>query len=280
MDNDRIAVKINCLRMDPYEAMKLLAQWGVKGVHLTANTAPFAPAGFDATGRRELLEYVRDLGLEITAVMAGPGNVDLCDAEDHKEGIALAKRLLELAADLECGIWGAHMGVMPGDTGNPRWDNIVTAMEEIAEHGERVGACLAIETGPESPGIVKRLIETVGSEAIRVNYDPANLIIWPALLAERSGEEYVEEQALADFQPTAGAQVLGPYVVHTHAKDALVHPEGKYEEVPLGEGWVDWPRYIKYLDEAGYEGYFAIEREVGEDPVGDVQRAVDFLRSL
>ena len=68
--------------------------------------------------------------------------------------------------------------------------------------------------------------------------------------------------------------------MHTHAKDALVHPDGKRQEVPLGTGWVDWPRYVGYLREAGFDGYFAIERETGEDPVGDIQAAVDFLRTL
>lgn len=47
-----------------------------------------------------------------------------------------------------------------------------------------------------------------------------------------------------------------------------------------GEGWVDWPRYLEYLQQAGYDGYFAIKREVGDDPVGDVRQAVEFLRGL
>ena len=50
--------------------------------------------------------------------------------------------------------------------------------------------------------------------------------------------------------------------------------------MPLGEGWVDWPVYTQALADAGFEGYFALERETGDDPVGDVRRAVDFLRSL
>jgi sugar phosphate isomerase/epimerase len=43
---------------------------------------------------------------------------------------------------------------------------------------------------------------------------------------------------------------------------------------------VDWPRYIHLLREAGFDGYFAIEREVGDDPVGDITRAVEFLLGL
>ena len=276
----KIAITLSSLRMEPYEGMNKAVELGVSGLHISGVGGPFAPENIDAAGRKELVKHISSLGLEISAIVAWGGQVHLEEAEGHPENIAWARRLLDLAADLECGICMAHVGIMPEDTQELGWQNMVAAMQEIAEYGEQVGACLAIETGPEPPRVLKRLIDTVGSEAIRVNYDPANLIIWPALLGEKRGEEYDQQRALDDFQPVEGAKLLGPYVVHTHAKDALVHPGGKYQEVPLGEGWVDWPRYIRYLEEAGYDGYFAIEREVGEDPVGDIQRAVDFLRSL
>jgi len=69
-------------------------------------------------------------------------------------------------------------------------------------------------------------------------------------------------------------------IVHTHAKDARVSEGDIRSEVPLGEGWVDWIRYTGLLREQGYTGYFAIEREVGNDPVGDIRRAVAFLKGL
>ena len=50
--------------------------------------------------------------------------------------------------------------------------------------------------------------------------------------------------------------------------------------MPLGEGWIDWPKYVAALREEGFDGYYAIEREVGADPVGVITRAVRFLQSL
>ncbi|MGD9497765.1 MAG: GTPase ObgE, partial [Armatimonadota bacterium] len=41
------------------------------------------------------------------------------------------------------------------------WERMVRAMERLGAHGEAVGACVAIETGPEPPSVVRRLIETV-----------------------------------------------------------------------------------------------------------------------
>ncbi len=280
MDDARIAAKLNNLGMDRYEAMELVASWGIGGVHLSAS-GPFEPENLSGQDRRDLVRHVESLGMTISAIMKWGGGVDLCEEENWDANVEEGKRLLELAADLECGIWGAHVGIMPWETSDPGWDNMVRAMERLAAHGESVGACVAIEMGPEPPRIVRRLIETVGSERIRVNYDPANLVIWPALLAKRAGDEYDREWALEQYEPVEGARTLGEFVVHCHAKDALVEDDGQYQEVPLGTGWVDFQRWVSLLDdEAGFDGFYAIEREVGDDPVGDIRGAVDFLRGL
>ena len=281
MPNLKISVMLGNLKMEPYEGMKKTAEMGVPGIHISCGGGPFAPSSLDAAGRKKLVDHVSSLGLEISAISAWGGNVDLCESEGAEQNVADGRDLLELAADLGCAIWQAHVGIMPRQTSDPNWQVLLDNMGQLAEHGEKVGACLAIETGPEPPVVVKRLIDTVGSEAIRVNYDPANLVLWPVGLVSRGlAERYDKEEALRDFMPVEGVKVLGEYTVHTHAKDALVYEDGKRQEVPLGTGWIDWPRYIALLDEAGYDGYFAIERETGDDPVGDIQKAVAFLRSL
>ena len=61
---------------------------------------------------------------------------------------------------------------------------------------------------------------------------------------------------------------------------SLPMPDGKAEEVPLGTGMTNWETLHEIFKENGYDGYYAIEREVGEDAMGDVQRAVEFLRNL
>ena len=53
-----------------------------------------------------------------------------------------------------------------------------------------------------------------------------------------------------------------------------------FEEVPLGTGSVDFPKYLAALEEVGYKGYLTIEREVGADPSGDIAKAADFLRGI
>jgi L-ribulose-5-phosphate 3-epimerase len=280
MPDLKVAIMLGNLRMEPYEGMKKVAELGCTGIHLSIGGGPFAPESMDAQARKDLVAHLASLGLEISAVSAWGGQVDLTKAEEHEKNIPWAHRILEMAADLGCGIWQGHIGIIPSDPESDEWQAAVSAAEQIAEHGEKVGACLAIETGPEPPVVLKRLIETVGSDAIRINYDPANLILWPPHLFEREGKPYDKNEAMKLYDPHEGVKTLGPYIVHTHAKDALVHEDGRRQEVPLGEGWVDFPKYVALLKDQGFDGYFAIEREVGEDPVGDITKAVRFLQSL
>ena len=53
-----------------------------------------------------------------------------------------------------------------------------------------------------------------------------------------------------------------------------------FTELPLGTGNVDFPAYIKALDDIGYHGFLTIEREVGEDPEKDIRTAVEFLNGI
>lgn len=64
MDDARIAVNENNLGIDRYEAMELIAGWGVGGVHITA-TGPFEPEagfnGFYAIEREVRDDPIRDI---------------------------------------------------------------------------------------------------------------------------------------------------------------------------------------------------------------------------
>ena len=50
-----------------------------------------------------------------------------------------------------------------------------------------------------------------------------------------------------------------------------------FKEVPLGTGSVDFPAWMKALEDIGYRGYLTIEREVGENPTKDIKTAMDHL---
>ena len=153
------------------------------------------------------------------------------------------------------------------------------ACRKLADIADSMDAHFAVETGPEPAKRLRAFLDSLGSRGVAVNFDPANLIM------------------VVGDDPAEATETLAPYIVHTHAKDGQQlywrEPEEIYGvseaeiplspsfiELPLGEGKVNFPRWLGALRKIGYRGFLTIEREVGEDPAADIKMAVDFLRKL
>ncbi len=265
---------------DPFRGMEIARELGVEGVHIGAYGGALDLEHKTSAERKAILKRIQSYGLEVSALIGWGGNVDLGEEEGLRENIAWAKRLNETAVDVANGLWMAHAGICPEDTSSDRYRRFRDSLAEVAEHGRSIGATLALETGPEPPYLVRTLMEEINSPSLRVNFDPANLLLWPPIIAQRHGVPFDYDKAMRDFDPVAGLRTLIPYVVHAHAKDSVLRPDGSGEEVALGTGMTNWPALHAIFKEHGYQGFYAIERECGEDAMGDVRRVVQFLRSL
>jgi sugar phosphate isomerase/epimerase len=207
--------------------------------------------------RRKLLAALKSYGMGISALCGDLGRGFV--KPDHiAEDVAKTKRMMDLAASLGVKVLTSHIGRIPEDRGAPGWKIATDALNEIGAHGDRVGVVFASETGPEAGATLAEFLRGLNTNSIRANYDPANMV-------------------MNGFDPVEGMYALRGLIVHTHAKDGI-GPGPKRGEVPLGEGEVPWPAYLRGLREIGYDGYLTIEREVGEDPAADIVTAAKFLR--
>jgi len=265
---------------DPFRGMEIAVQLGVEGVHIPAYGGKLNLTEKTHEERLKIRERIEKYGLEVSALIAWGGDVDLGEEKNLRQNIEWGKKINETAVDIANGLWMAHVGIMPEDESHPKWNRFVASLKELAQHGEEVGATLALETGPEPPVILRKMVETINSPAIRVNFDPANLLLWPPTVYKRKGIPFNYEEAMENFDPVKGLKVLIPYVVHAHAKDSTLSPDGKALEVPLGTGMTNWQALHQIFKENNYQGYYAIEREVGENAMEDVRKAVEFLRKL
>ena len=206
--------------------------------------------------RADIVKMVEERGLAISAFcaqLAGPETFGgMGEEAGLDERIEKTQRALELAADMGAPIVTTHVGAIPEDPSDPLYQIFLRSCGEIARHGERIGACLAMETGQETAECLKSFIETIGSPGAKVNYDPANML--------RHGT-------------VEGVPILAPHIVHTHAKDR--HPETGVPTV--GEGAVPWEEYLTALKSIGYDGWYALEDESGEDVIPSLRRGKAFL---
>jgi len=248
--------------------LALAREIGVEGVQLwavdydSAASCVLDPDRCDAKCRKEVLDLVKSFELEISGFCAqlsgsrGLGGLD--DPQGLEKRVEKTKKALELASFMDCPVVTTHPGRIPEDQRDEAYKIIRESISEIAGYAEEVGACFAIETGMEPPNVLRAFIEDVGSEALRVNYDPANLL--------RYGVESVVE----------GVKELGRWIVHTHAKDH----NPKTGRATVGEGLVPWKRYLKELKNQGYNGWLALEDETGIDVVNSLKKGRNFLQSL
>ena len=262
------------------ESLTLAASMGVQGIQVYATRGELSPSALSAEKRRTFLQMVKDHGLIISALCGDLGH-GFGSADRNPALIEESKRILDLAKDLETDIVTTHIGVVPQSQTHPRYAVMQDACGELSRYADSVAAHFAIETGPETAQTLKGFLDGLHSRGVAVNLDPANFVM------------------VTGDDPVAAVHTLKDYIVHTHAKDGikrqdsdpeliyglrpgdpLVTNDAAFAEVPLGEGSVPFAPYIEALWEVGYRGFLTIEREVGENPVGDVEKAVAFLEAL
>lgn len=279
MYNFPIGAMINSFKQNTYEAIKTAVSIGVQGLQMYSTTGENSPENLVGQKRKDLLNFVKDQGLVFSAVCGDLGKPFIY-ADRNIGLIEKSKRIMDLAKDLESDVVTTHIGVVPADKNCDRYKIMQDACYELAQYADSMGSHFAIETGPETAVTLKSFLDDLGSTGVAVNLDPANLAM------------------VTRDDPVQAVYTLQKYIVHTHAKDGVnlvpVDPEIIYaeirhdqwktvkvfREVPLGQGAVDFPKYLKALEEIGYEGFLTIERECGENPVADIKLAADYLRKI
>ena len=263
------------------EAFKIASSLGVTGIQMYAVSGEHAPENMTNAKKRELLSVMSDNGLRFSA-LCGDFGKGFGNPEENPKLIEDSKRILDLAKELGTDIVTTHIGVVPNDKSHPRYAIMQDACGRLAEYADSIGSHFAIETGPETSLVLGEFLDGLHSTGVGVNLDPANLVM------------------VTGDDPVKAVHRLKKYIVHTHAKDGIklcdsnpeyiyhvVHPIPKefegieyFREVPLGEGSVDYPAYLKALSDIGYNGFLTIERECGDTPAKDIEKAAKFLQNL
>jgi protein FrlC len=124
----------------------------------------------------------------------------------------------------------------------------------LAAHAEQAGVVVGAEPHVEMalcrPEQAIWLIEQVNSPALTIHFDISHFNVQ------------------GDDMETVVAQ-LTPYSLHTHVKDERgIAPD--HEFLIPGEGEMDYPKYLRAMQAAGYDGHIVVEISLM------VQRRPDF----
>jgi len=179
----------------------------------------------------------------------------------------MIENIAAIAADMDLPLISSHMGFLPEDDSDPDFARLVTRIVWIAKCLGESGVTLLFETGQENASTLLHFIDAVAAEGgtnIGVNFDPANMILY------NMGD------------PVESLRALMPRVRQVHIKDATctTTPSTWGKEVVPSEGDVDWPGFMSVLAEADYRGNMLIEREAGDNRLGDISTAISRISSV
>jgi sugar phosphate isomerase/epimerase len=235
---------------------------GVDCVHLA-----IAPAFADDGD--EYLAKVAKSKLTITATMINFPQEDYSTLESikHTGGIvpddcwqANCKATFEaikLTAELKVKYLSMHFGFI-----ELKSRKLLDRAKMLADKAQEKNVMLLMETGQESADELREFLEKLRHPALGVNFDPANMILY------NKGN------------PVEAVGILGTWIKHVHIKDAL-HTKKPGEwgtEVVWGTGQVGAMEFLKALKRGDFAGALAVEREAGDNRLGDIQTAVNMLR--
>lgn len=177
---------------------------------------------------------------------------------------AMAQGALKVALAMKLRRVSFHAGFIPHDASDPNFEKLVGRIQQMADVFGEHGIELMLETGQETATDLLSFLEVAKCPNLTVNFDPANMILYD------KGE------------PLEALAALMRHVSQVHLKDAVrTKVAGEWgAEVPVGEGEVDWKGFFSLLEDGEFEGDCVIEREAGEDRIGDIQKAVEVVKGI
>jgi len=227
----------------------------------------------DDARQKSELDELRKSSIAFTGgMMSFPGeDYSTIDAICHTGGFvpdklwderrSLCQKAVALARELGMSQIGTHIGFVPckADLG---YQKMIDRVRQIATIFAEKQIDLLMETGQENAEELLDFLHDLNAPTVYINFDPANMILYGA------------------GDPIAAVHTLGKHIRHVHVKDATgsATPGVAWgAEVPFGSGQVGPSAFLSALHQNGYTGPLAIEREAGDDRVGDIKHAIASL---
>lgn len=278
----KIGVITDCMKKPLDVAISEIGALKFDGVQIYATTGTFSPDALTEEAKQNFKKLLNDNGLVVSALCGDVGGHGFEIEEDNAKKIETSKKIVDLAVEFGAKAVTTHIGVIPSDVNSKKFSVMLKALTELGLYAKEKGVTFAIETGPEDAQTLLNFVsKTKGG--VGVNLDPANFVM------------------VTGQDPVEAVYMLKDYIVHTHLKDGKMliktdpkiiydyFAEGGIEalnvadffiETPVGEGDVDFVKYLKALKDIGYNGFLTIERETGADPSSDILKAKAYIEKL
>ena len=180
--------------------------------------------------------------------------------EHWEENRVLVEKVIRLSAQWKSPYVMLHAGFI-NHADKVGFAKLTDRLKYVRDICADAGTELTLETGQETADDLAAML--VDLPGVYVNFDPANMILY------------------GKGDPVRAVKILAPWIRHVHIKDATYSKvSGQWgDEVEWTKGEVNADAFIAALDEIGFAGELAVEREAGENRAGDIAAAIEDLKS-
>jgi L-ribulose-5-phosphate 3-epimerase len=207
------------------------------------------------------------VGIEVLGCYINPLHPDL---PTRAKLLRYFKDHLRCARDFGCGLVALESGSVnadysphPGNHGEEAFATMLASLAELVAEAEKFGVRVGLEAVTShtvsTPRKMRRVLDSLRSDALRVVLDPVNLLS-PENVA---GQARVLGEAL---------ELFGDRVAVVHAKDFVVEAGG-LRTVPAGQGRLDYVPVLRFVRQCR-PGIGVLLEETGEAEAG---RCAKFL---
>jgi sugar phosphate isomerase/epimerase len=254
-----VAVATRFFGLPMRKAFERAAAIGAKGVQLDVRNE-LRPDDLSETGRRQLKHGLGEQSLSI-ASLEFPTRRSFYDSEALDFRVDGLKSALSFAYQLGVTVVVGRVGRIPQDSESDEFELLVQVLNDIARHSNRVGATFAMTPNVDSLESLKALLAQVTEGPLGINLDPGGM----AMNAVGWVEIY---------------HSLYDRVMAVQLRDGLRDIDGQGLEVAVGRGEVGWDECVALLYEGSFGGWMTATRSMGEDKVGDIARAIQFVKNV
>lgn len=237
-------------KLPPEQLAETLAQYRPASIQLAlAKAFPNAPGpgslspGYARYVRKTL--EARNISVAVLGCYINPVHPDP-DARDRS--LRLFEEHLRFARDFGCAIVGTETGSRnpdcswhPDTAREETFDTLCASVERLLKTAEGCGSIVGIEPVADqhtvsSIELMQKLLARFPSPALKVIYDPVNLI-------PQAGLTETQDRFFC-----RAFEAFGEHIAAIHAKDFRMEGGRKAGDLPAGTGDLDYPALLKLLN--------------------------------
>ena len=262
--------------LEPYEDLKKVKDMGLPTCQLGNPPDEYVYGEESEELIQKLKDAMKKTEIKISSVFImykghiwnlidGPGTIGLVPENTRAPRVVHACAMSNWAKKVGIDVVTSHMGFIPVDSTSLLYKGFIETMKEFVGFCKSNGQLFAFETGQEPPKVLRRTIDDIGMDNVRVNLDSANILLYGM------------------GKPLEAVEAFGEFVINTHIKDGKWPTEpGKLgHEFPIGEGDVHYEEVLPALYKKGFRGPLTIEREIsGEQQITDIKKAMKIMEEI